>query len=233
MERAFLYGDLLFETILFSNGHAPHIARHYSRLAHSANILKMDLCGLNEEKFNKEIYQAVQEFQSKNANSSTLRIRFVLFRQTEGFYLPISNSTNFHIIIFRFEPKTPIQPIKMGIYKEQHKAPGILANLKTGNALIYVMAAIWAKENGYDDALILNTNGEIIEATSSNIFWQKNGLWFSPPIASGCVAGIGRQLFMAQYPVTEKPCTPQDLAQADNCLLTNALTPQTPFTLAL
>lgn len=231
MERAFLYGDLLFETILFSNGHAPHIAHHYSRLAHSANILKMDLCGLNEEKFNTEIYAAVQEFQSKNPNSNTLRIRFVLFRQTEGFYLPHSNSTNFQISIFQFEPKTPMQPIKMGIYEEQRKAPGILANLKTGNALIYVMAAIWTKENGYDDALILNTNSEIIEATSSNIFWQKNGAWFSPPLAAGCVAGIGRQLFMAQHPVTEKTCTAQDLAQADTCLLTNALTPQTPFKL--
>lgn len=229
MERAFLYGDLLFETMLFSNGQAPHIARHYKRLAHSAQILKMDLCGLNEEKFNTEIYAAVQEFQSKNPNSSTLRIRFTLFRQSEGFYLPNSNSTNFQISIFRFEPKTPMQPIKMGIYKEAQKAPGILANLKTGNALLYVMAAIWAKENTYDDALILNTNGEIIEATSSNIFWQKNSAWFSPPLAAGCVAGIGRQLFMAQHPVTEKPCTPQDLALADTCLLTNALTPQTPF----
>jgi branched-chain amino acid aminotransferase len=231
MERAFLYGDLLFETILFCNGQAPHIARHYRRLAHSASILKMDLCGLNEEKFNTEIYTAVQEFQSKNANSNTLRIRFVLFRQSEGFYLPNSNATSFNISIFRFEPKTPVEPIKMGIYEEQRKAPGILANLKTGNALVYVMASLWAKENAYNDALILNTNGEIIEATSSNIFWQKNGAWFSPPLAAGCVAGIGRQLFMEQHPVTEKTCTAQDLYTADTCLLTNALTPQTPFKL--
>jgi branched-chain amino acid aminotransferase len=223
MERAFLYGDLLFETMLFSEGKIAHIHRHYKRLAHSATLLKMELCGLNEEKFNTEIERAGQEFQSKNPDSSTLRIRFALFRQSEGFYLPSTNATHFNISIFRFEPKAPIQPLKLGLYTEQCKAPGPLANLKTGNALVYVMAALWAKENNLDDALILNTNGEIIEATASNIFWLKNGAWFSPPLASGCVAGIGRDLFMAQNKVTERACFIGDLQGADACILTNAL----------
>jgi branched-chain amino acid aminotransferase len=198
MERAFLYGDLIFETLLVQHGTIPHVARHYRRLAHSAHLLKLDLGNLNEEKFTHEIHTAVTEFSIQNPNISTLRARFVLYRDSHGFYLPNSNSSKYHISIFRFEPKTPMEPLKIGLYKEQRKAPGPLSNLKTGNALVYVMAAIWAKENHLDDALILNTNGEIIEATASNIFWQKNGGWFSPPLAAGCVAGIGREIFMEQ-----------------------------------
>jgi len=44
MERAFIYGDLLFETMLVEHGRIPHLARHYKRLVVSAALLKIDLC---------------------------------------------------------------------------------------------------------------------------------------------------------------------------------------------
>jgi len=223
MERAFLYGDLLFETLLVQADTIPHLALHYKRLSESAALLKIELCGLNEEKFCQEILQHAALFRIQHPNTQTLRARFVLYRDSEGFYLPNSNQGKYHISLFRFEPNPILQPIKVGVYKEQSKAPGPLANLKSGNALIYVMASIWAKENKFDDALILNTNHEIIEASSSNIFWLKNGLWHTPPLSSGCVNGIGRTLFMQKKPCQETPCTLQDLQSAEKCLLTNAL----------
>jgi branched-chain amino acid aminotransferase len=106
---------------------------------------------------------------------------------------------------------------------EQTKAPGVLANLKSGNALIYVMASIFAKEQGWEEALILNTNGHIIESTTSNIFWQANQQWFTPPLSDGCIAGIGREVFMERHSVIEKSCTHIDLQNAEQCILTNAL----------
>jgi branched-subunit amino acid aminotransferase/4-amino-4-deoxychorismate lyase len=223
MERAFLYGDLLFETILVQAKAIPHLALHYKRLSQSADLLKLELCGLNEEKFSQEILQEVARFRLLHPNYQTLRVRFVLYRDSDGFYLPNSNTSKYQISLFLFEPKPNLHPLKLGVFNEQSKAPGPLANLKTGNALVYVMACIWAKENNLDDALILNTNHEIIEASSSNIFWLKNGIWHTPPLSSGCVNGIGRTLFMQENTCLEVPCTLQDLQNAEKCLLTNAL----------
>ncbi|MCE2741525.1 MAG: aminotransferase class IV [Sphingobacteriales bacterium] len=229
MERAFLYGDLLFETLLVQADTIPHLALHYKRLSESANLLKMELCGLNEEKFYQEIRHQAALFRSQHPNTQTLRARFVLYRESEGFYLPNSKRSKYQISLFRFEPKPIIQPLHLGIYREQAKAPGPLSNLKTGNALVYVMASIWAKENNLDDALILNTNHEIIEASSSNIFWLKNGMWHTPPLSSGCVNGIGRSLFMQENICVETTCTLQDLQSAEQCVLTNALQKPRPF----
>lgn len=232
MRRAYLYGDLLFETILASGGKIPHILRHYKRLAHGAQALKFDLCGLNEEKFVEVLEHELGEFLLKNPHSKAQRMRFVLYRTAEGLYLPQNHETQFEVEIANFEISNEYKAIKGAVYLEQQKAPGPLSNLKTGNALIYVMAKIWAQENELEDALITNTSEEIIEASSSNIFWHKNNHWFTPPLNAGCIAGIGRELFMEQVEVQEKKCMYTDLLQADKIILTNALVPQRPFLLA-
>jgi branched-chain amino acid aminotransferase len=231
MERAFLYGDLIFETMLATGGSIPLMSLHYSRLVHSAKILKIDLCGLNEEKFNTELLTALHNFNQNHSNNENYRVRFVLFRKSNGTYLPESNDSGFNIEVSRFEPKNNAEILQLGIYTEQQKAAGGLANIKSGNALIYVMASIWAKENNLDGALIRNTNGQIIESNHSNIFWRKNNTWFTPPLADGCVAGIGREIFMLNQKVQEQSCYGQDLLNADECIITNALNPKRGFNL--
>ncbi len=209
--------------MLAEGGSVALISQHFSRLANAAAVLKMDLCGLNEEKFNTQSLQALQNFNPTPKKGEKYRIRYTLYRASKGTYLPDSNQSNFNISISPFEPNNAIETHQLGIYPDQQKAPGKLSNIKSGNALIYVMASIWAKENNLDGALICNTNGYIIESDNSNIFWRKNGVWFSPPLTDGCIAGIGRELFMASHQVTEKSCTETDLLNADECILTNAL----------
>jgi branched-chain amino acid aminotransferase len=231
MERAFLYGDLLFETMLAEGGIIAHISRHYSRLSQSAEVLKIALCGLNEEKFNALCAQKIAEFEQKNPDSIYLRVRAVLNRDSEGTYLPQNNIGKLSIQISEIEKLVQTEILRLGIYKEQQKAPGILANLKSGNALIYVMASIWAQENNLNGALILNTQNNIIESSHSNIFWRQGTNWLTPPLADGCVAGIGRELFMETNKVLEKSCSRIDLLNADECILTNALNKPRNFTL--
>ena len=85
------------------------------------------------------------------------------------------------------------------------------------------MASIWAREKELDDALILNSKGNIIEASSSNIFWRINRQWFTPPLSDGCVEGIMREVFMGQNKVIEKSCSMSELNKADEILLSNAI----------
>lgn len=227
-DRAFLYGDLLFETMLANGKDIPLLSRHYHRLAQGAELLRMEMNHLDEQTFQSEIEKALM---NNLPDAPYRRVRCVLSRQGPGFYLPQSNETSFAIDVQLWTPPDPAQLVRAGIYTEQQKAPGPLSNLKSGNALLYVMASLHAKENGWDDALICNTKGEIIEATSSNIFWKRNGNWHTPPLSSGCVAGIGRALFMESHQVTEAACDATILHEADDCMLTNALTGPRKFQL--
>ncbi|MCF8430122.1 MAG: aminotransferase class IV, partial [Bacteroidia bacterium] len=163
-------------------------------------------------------------------NKINCRVRFILYRNATGFYLPNSNETAFIIESFDLPEnwkEIAAKTKKTGIYTFQTKAIGTISNLKTGNALIYVLAKIWASENGLDDALILNQNGNIIEASSSNIFWKKNNQIYTVPLAEGCIAGVARQVYIEQMevenkPIIEKKCLEIDLREADEIFITNA-----------
>lgn len=231
MERAFIYGDLLFETMLVEHGRIPHLARHYKRLAVSAALLKIDLCGLNEEKFTSFCAQKIEEFEKQNPEAIFLRLRAVLYRDALGNYLPQAHEGKLEIQLKEIKPLVQPEILRFGIYTAQQKAPGALANIKSGNALIYVMASIWAEENKLDSALILNTQNHIIESCSCNIFWREANNWYTPPLSDGCVAGIGRQLFMEANEVIEKNCSPKMLLDAEECIVTNALQAPRNFSL--
>jgi branched-chain amino acid aminotransferase len=218
MERAFVYGDLLFESMLFEKGQIPYLAYHLTRLKAASAVLKFEFPDdLNEQAINLEVQQKVQ-----NANE-THRIRLVLYRDATGFYLPNQHKSKWVVEVFPFTPKTVQSPVKTGIYTHFKKPFNALSTFKTGNALLYVLAAIWAKENDFDDAFILNDSGRICEATSSNVFWFDGINWFTPPLTEACVDGIGRRVFMENESVIEKPCHIQDLKAAQKIVLSNAL----------
>ncbi|MFA9214623.1 MAG: aminotransferase class IV [Candidatus Methylacidiphilales bacterium] len=229
IKRAFVYGDLLFESMLVQNHLLEHAQKHYERLTKSAQILKMELPdNFDFEYFITKIQNEIQN--SSLTDKSNCRVRFILHRNSLGFYLPDSNCTNYIVEAFELPQnwKEMAQKTKkVGVFTEQKKALGTYSNLKTGNALIYVMAKLWAKENGLDDALILNQNGNIIEAASSNIYWKKNNQIYTVPLSEGCIAGVSRQVFiencaLQNTPVVEQICTTIDLENADEILMSNA-----------
>jgi branched-chain amino acid aminotransferase len=229
INRAFVYGDLLFESMLVLNNQIQHVDKHFERLRKSATVLKMNLSNSFDIDFFKNAI--LNEINNSNlSNKNSCRVRFVLHRNATGFYLPNSNETAFIIEPFELPEnwkEIADKPKRTGIYTFQTKATGPISNLKTGNALIYVLAKIWAHENGFDDALILNHNGNIIEAASSNLFWKSNNQIYTVPLAEGCINGIARQVYMEQMevankPVIEKICSEIELRQADEIFICNA-----------
>lgn len=238
IERAFVYGDLLFESILVLNNKIQNQNKHYERLCRSATILKMQLPdSFTPVFFATEI--AKQITGSALADKANCRVRFILYRNGNGFYLPDSNKVNHLVELFELSNnwrEIAAKPKKTGVYIQQHKAKGPLANLKTGNALVYVMAKLWAQENNLDEALIINDEGNIVEAASSNIFWKKDNQIYTVPLSEGCIAGVARETYMeeqsnANTPVIEQICTLQTLLQADEVFMSNAANGISPIVL--
>jgi branched-chain amino acid aminotransferase len=220
INRAFIYGDLLFETIRFSGGELVNIDFHTKRIEQGAKLLGFDLpstWGVNY----------LSDLILPQINSHNSRIRLVMSRQGEGFYLPDNNAVSFHVEHWALLPKKVLVD-NIDVFEGQHKACNSLSNLKSGNALIYVLASQYAAANQLDDALIMNQHGRIAEATSSNVFWIKNGIIFTPPLTEGPVAGIMREVVIKKATtqglmVQEMELTIEELLLADECFLTNAL----------
>jgi branched-chain amino acid aminotransferase len=219
LNRAFIYGDLLFETIKVENGRPLLASLHYTRLMDSARLLKFET-DLTLDGFVRAIEAALGE-------SKEVRVRFTLYRNAEGFYTPLTNGTAYEIEVFPL-PEKKKNGISLGLYTDSYKPCHELSNIKSGNALVYVMAGIWARENGYDDALILNEHGCVCEAVSSNVFIVKENKVYTPALMEGCVDGVMRrhvleQLKQGEYEIAETVISVEQLQSADSVFLTNAL----------
>ena len=68
-----------------------------------------------------------------------------------------------------------------------------LSHLKSNDRLLNVLSSIYAKENDYDDVLLINGNKKIVETTSGNVFIVKNGIISTPRLEDGCVDGVIRK----------------------------------------
>ena len=232
MQRAFYYGDLLFESISIKKGEIMLVDRHFNRLQKSAYMLNYDLSpnfSLNE--FILQIKNAIQL--SQITDKQNCRIRYTLYRSGDGFYLPLTHQTQYIIDVFESIPHKQKNPLNVGIYKENYKSRGSLSNIKSGNALVYVLASIWAKQQNLDDALLINDLGNIIESTKANIFWTIGDDCFTPPLSEGCIAGVMREEIISIEKVTEKPCQMEDLLNADSIFLTNAVSNKKYISLSL
>jgi para-aminobenzoate synthetase/4-amino-4-deoxychorismate lyase len=81
-----------------------------------------------------------------------------------------------------------------------------------------------ATRDGFDDVLFLNLRGEVTEGAISNVFIEKDGCWFTPPIKCGLLAGVYRRHLLATRPeIEERVLFLEDLRQADAVYLSNAV----------
>lgn len=118
--------------------------------------------------------------------------------------------------------------LRVGISTVAVKQPGPHASLKTCNALAYVLAAREAVSRQWNDALIPNPAGNMVETSIANIFWAEGDQLYTPPLSEGCVAGVMRAHLLQLLPgkgfrVQEAPLTPERLAQATELFCTNAI----------
>jgi branched-chain amino acid aminotransferase len=116
----------------------------------------------------------------------------------------------------------------LGFYNHAVKACDSFSNCKHNNYLPYVMGALHAKQQKWNDAIICNSNAAICDTTIANIFYIKNKIVYTPPLADGCVAGIMRaavilHLKQQQFTIVEQSVLQADLLAADEVFVTNSM----------
>jgi branched-chain amino acid aminotransferase len=96
------------------------------------------------------------------------------------------------------------------------------AGLKTTSYADNVVALAYAKERGATEAIFGNTAGELCEGTGTNVFVVLDGRLVTPPLSSGCLAGVSRALVLEWYGAEERPLPLAVLAEADEVFLTSS-----------
>lgn len=227
--RAFRFGDALFETIRYSNKNILFLQDHVFRLKLSMPHLKMKIPpDFSNDYFLNKISELIYANQLQNKSA---RIRITVFRTGAGYYYPSSNEVDYLIEAEELDSPLyalPSNGLVADIYKDILKPINKLSNLKTGNGLIYILAAINKDDLRLDECFILNEKGNICEATSSNVFAVKGNMLMTPPLTEGCVTGIMRKQIQKiaerkKMLVIEKPFSAHTLIDADEVFITNTI----------
>lgn len=218
--RGFRYGDGLFETIKVLRGEALLWPLHLERLQKGIAILQLDGSDLHPDFFLQQIKTLCQH----NECADAARVRLALYRDDDNKAAYVLQAEPLSADAFLFNE----QGWKLNLYPDLQKSPDILANLKTANYLLYVLAGRHAEKQGCDESLVCNTLGNICDGSRTNIFLYKNEKVFTPALQQGCVAGVMRRYILEHcrqqnIPVHETALTPTDLLQADEVFLTNAI----------
>lgn len=225
--RAFRYGDSLFESIRLCNNRLMFLRDHLTRLKLGMTVLRMNV----PAEFTLEnIQEFIIQLLKHNTHAPNARIRLTVFRNAGGYYTPETNDISFLIEsdelpgVYELNQKG----LWADIYTDIKKPINKLSNIKSGNALLYVMAGLAKQSMKLDECFLINENGAICESISSNIFIVKNGTIYTAPLTEGCVAGIMRKQIMSianqnRILVFESAITVHTIMSGDEVFLTNSI----------
>jgi branched-chain amino acid aminotransferase len=225
--HSYRYGDGLFETMKMVNGKINLIDFHFERLFYSMQVLGFRVPVLFSE---KEITNQINQLAEKNNCSKLARIRLAVSRG-EGGVNDCDDKLQYTIECFAADEninRLNENGFTVDIFPGAIKSCDKFSNLKSSSYLHYVMAARFAKENKLNDALVLNQHNRICEASIANLFWIKDKIVYTSPLSEGCVAGTMRKYLLKNIPfidiiVLEADCNIEDLMNADEVFLTNAV----------
>jgi len=234
--RAFLYGDAVFETVKIVNSKILFLEDHYFRLMSSMRVIRMEIpMNFTMEYFEEQILGLAT---SKNSATSA-RARITVYRNDGGYYLPKTNTVAFLINVESLDDaKYSINESEyvVDLYTDFYVTRHLLSSIKTTNKIINITASIYADENGFDNCLLLNDGKNVIEALQGNIFMLKGNTLTTPPVSEGCLNGVMRKQILAlakkieNLEVVEGVISPFDLQKSDELFITNVIKGIQPVT---
>ncbi len=226
LDHGLTVGDGVFETLKVLRGEPFALTRHLRRLRRSAAGL-----GLEVPRTDAELRAAVAELLAANGLAPTSpaddappplgRLRITV---TGGIGPPGSDRGDAPPTVLitagpAAGPPPTVDVVTVPWRRNEHSA---VAGLKTTSYAENVVALARAHDQGADEAIFANTAGELCEGTGSNVFVVHDGRILTPPLSSGCLAGITRELLIEAADVEERPLPLDALARADEAFLTSS-----------
>lgn len=225
--RGFRYGDGLFESMRCMNGAVKFPELHIDRIQKGMKVLKLENSSHIDSWFLRE---KVEGLNRRNKTGPDARVKLTIFRDADGLYTPSSNKSAYILesqTLGDSQYTLNNKGLIIDVYDELTKPINVLANLKTCNSLVYVLAGVYKNQHALDEVLILNQNGFLCESISSNVFVVYDRKLYTPALNEGCIGGVMRQVVMRlakenSIELIEAQINPEILHEADEVFITNA-----------
>jgi branched-chain amino acid aminotransferase len=229
-DHGFLYGEGIYETLRTYNGEPFLFGRHMRRLRASASMLNLSV-PLDD----RQIADRVRDTQlaaDLRAGSGEAYIRILVTRGVGDLsYDPAACPQPTFVVIVKPQVNPPVEAYEQGVAvvlaSIVRNHPGsVNPIIKSNNLLNNALAMQEAVRHGAFEAVMRNYRGELAECTTANIFIVKGGAVWTPPLASGLLAGITREFLFEVgqelgIPVGEQVLRDEDLFGADEAFLSS------------
>ena len=186
--RGLAFGDGFFETLIFTDSRMRLAPDHHARMRQAAAALYLTLPDALASAV------ALETTLARLATANQLpaaRLRLQLWRAGGGRYTPTTDAAEWLATAEPFvTDDAPIEKVDFAL--ESHTIYSPLSFCKGPQAWLYVRAAHERQQRGLDEIILCDAAGHVAEAGAAAIFWLKNGVLFTPSLASGCVAGVRR-----------------------------------------
>src|SRR2546430_4373750 len=215
-----LSGWGVFSTIKVIDGVLFAFERHWARMSRDAALMRVPLPG-DAIQLENSLLRLVE---ANRAFLSTMRV--VVVRNRGGMWEAPHQTRSSDVITFTADTKDWGESVKLNYVRQARHAASVFAGTKI---LAWAMNLTWLEEaqsQGFDEVILLNERDEVAECTSANIFAAKGDQVWTPPLASGCLPGITRELLLNEvrapgFHVIERVLTPKDLESADEVFITS------------
>ena len=236
VNRAFKYGDGVFETIKVSQGYPLFYRSHYSRLIRGLDALEIDI----PEHFHFQyFFHCLQKLiEATDVANGVLRVQ--AWRSGKGTYRP--EKRDFDWLAEMKETATDEAyfqwtntEYRMDVFEGLTKQFSSVSSYKTCNSLPYVLAGEFARNSDLANAFILNDEGNVVESIAENVFIFQQGKVITPPISDGPVDGIMRSMLRKIFlwnkiEFEERSLSIRDIEQAQEVFLSNSIKGIVPVT---
>jgi branched-chain amino acid aminotransferase len=215
-----LSGWGVFSTLRVADGVLFAFERHWARIARDAAAFHVAI-PTDPERIRRKLLELVE---ANGAYNSTLRL--VIVRNGGGMWAGPSNGRESDLIALTADSKDWGEGVKLAYQSNGRHGACPFAGTKI---LSWAMNLTWletAQRRGFDEVILLNEHGEVAECTSANLFVANGSQVWTPPLSSGCLPGITRELLLGEihvpgYAIGEKPLTPAELESADEVFITS------------
>ena len=225
VSSASLYGRGVFTTLAVYESKPFLWSKHWQRLTAHAAKVNIDHTGCTEKSVGEALTKLIGVNQVKNGRA---RVTFLARSSGDFWKTKLQTARKTDLLIMTGDPhRVSTNGLSLAVSPFRVSTFSPLTGIKSLNYLDHVLSKEEARSRDFDEAVVLNERGEIVSATTSNIFWAKNGTVHTPTLSTGALAGITRECVLDVankhfIPLVEGVYEMADLVDADEIFLTSS-----------
>lgn len=219
-QEGLINGWGLFTTLRIIDGQPFAFERHWQRLKRDAERTLVPI-PFDPETVRQRLLAVVAANQLTEGSA-----RIYLIRNQTGAWHSEENLSPTDLIIYTGPTPQYREPVRLALQEHGRHAASPLAGTKVTSWLLNVWSLEQAHRAGYDEVVLLNERGEVAECTAANVFAVRDGVVRTPPLSSGCLAGITREILLELAPqagirLEEAVLYPHDLFHAEEIFISS------------